>query len=64
MQLLIHINASYPNEPEASSQIGGNLYFGNNVNEAHVNNGAIHNNINMSDMVILYQQQQNLNWEP
>jgi hypothetical protein len=22
------------------------------VNEAHVNNGAIHNNINMSDMVI------------
>jgi hypothetical protein len=22
------------------------------VNEAHVNNGAIHNNLNMSDMVI------------
>ena len=54
MQLLIHSDASYLNEPElASSQIGGHLYFGNNVNEAHVNNGAIHNNINMSDMVII-----------
>jgi hypothetical protein len=52
MQLRIHSNASYLNEPKACSQIRGHLYLGNNMNETDVHNGAIHNNTTMSDMVI------------
>jgi hypothetical protein len=52
MQLRIHSDASYLNEPKACSQIRGHFYLGNNMNETDVHNGAIHSNTTMSDMVI------------